>query len=139
MQIRDVMSREVKLLAPDRSLQDAARLMRDHDIGVLPVGENDKLVGMITDRDIVLRAVADGKDCADVTVKDAMSKDAVLYCYEDQTTDEVADNMGEQRIRRLAVVDRDKNLVGIVSIGDLSRGAGPEKVGGAMAGIAATG
>lgn len=123
MKIRDVMTAGVDVIHPGAMLAEASRRMRDEDIGALPVGEGDRLIGMVTDRDIVCRAVAEGKDPDRTTVREAMS-DQVLYCFEDQSTDEVADNMGENQVRRLPVVNRDKRLVGIVSLGDLSiRGA----------------
>lgn len=123
MKVKDVMTANVDVIDPAAKIAEASRRMRDEDIGALPVGEKDKLVGMVTDRDIVVRAVAEGKDPEKTTVREAMS-DQVLYCFEDQSTEEVAANMGENQVRRLPVVNRDKRLVGIVSLGDLSsRGA----------------
>jgi CBS domain-containing protein len=119
MQIKDVMTSEVDIVSPSTSILEAARKMRDDDVGVLPVGEGDQLVGMITDRDIVVRGMAEGRDPGSAAVKDVMT-DQVLYCFDDQSADEVAANMGENQIRRLPVVNRDKRLVGIVSLGDLS-------------------
>lgn len=119
MLIKDCMSKKVELAKPGMSLQHAAQKMRDGDFGVLPVEEKDKLVGMITDRDIAIRAVAEGKEFKKTKVKDVMSK-KLLYCFEDQTTEEVAKNMGENQIRRLPVLNRQKRLVGIVSLGDLA-------------------
>ena len=102
-----------------QTIRDVARLMAEIDAGVLPVGENDRLVGMITDRDIALRAVAKGLG-PDTLVREVMSKEQVLYCFEDDDVDDVAKNMGDNQVRRLPVVNRDKRLVGIVSIGDLA-------------------
>lgn len=121
MQIRDVMSNKVELIDPTTTIHDAARMMRDDDIGILPIAENDKLVGVVTDRDIVVRTLAEGKDPTTTTVREAMSR-RVLYCFDDQSVDEVADNMGEKQVRRLPVLNRNKRLVGIVSLGDLSLG-----------------
>jgi CBS domain-containing protein len=105
---------------PDMSLREAAQKMRDGDFGVLPVGENDRLIGMITDRDIVTRALADGLDNPmEKKVREVMSED-VCYCFEDQKVEDVAKNMGENQIRRLPVLNRQKRLVGIVSLGDLA-------------------
>jgi CBS domain-containing protein len=118
MQVADAMSRDVKLASPDESIIDAARMMADCDCGVLPVGENDKLVGMITDRDIVVRALAEGKD-GDTLIRDVMSTD-VKYCFEDEDVNEIARNMGDLQIRRLPVVNRDKRLTGILSLGDIA-------------------
>ncbi|MEQ9609246.1 MAG: CBS domain-containing protein [Kiloniellaceae bacterium] len=125
MQIKDVMTRQVDLVEPDLPIAEAARLMKQQDIGALPIGQGDKLVGMITDRDIVVRAVAENRDPGATPVRDAMS-DRLFYCFDDQETGEVAANMGEQQIRRLPVMNRDKRLVGIVSLGDLST-SGAEK------------
>lgn len=124
MLIRDVMTDEVDLIHPNTTIDEVSRVMRDEDVGILPAADGDRLVGMVTDRDIVVRAVADGKDVASTPVRDAMSEH-VLYCFQDQSSDEVAANMGENQIRRLPVLNREKRLVGIVSLGDLStRGAG---------------
>jgi CBS domain-containing protein len=108
----------VRLVKPDQPIREAAKLMGELDIGALPVEENDRLVGMITDRDIAVRAVAAGRG-ADTPIRDVMSGE-IKYCYEDQTVDEVTQNMGELRIRRLPVLNRDKRLVGILSLGDLA-------------------
>ena len=119
MKVSKIMSRDVTLLNPDQTICVAASLMAEIDAGALPVGENDRLVGMITDRDIVIRAVAQGRS-ADTKVADVMSKE-VLYCFDTDEIDEVTRNMGKARVRRLPVVNRDKRLVGIVSLGDLAR------------------
>lgn len=118
MNVSQCMSTDVKVCAPDDTIRDAARTMKQIDAGVLPVGENDRLVGMITDRDIAVRAVAEnrGPDC---TVREAMSQE-VLYCFEDQDVEEVARQMGELKVRRMPVINRDKRLVGMLSLGDLS-------------------
>lgn len=118
MKVREAMTREVRLARPEQSIQEAAREMSEMDIGALPVEENDRLVGMITDRDIAVRAVAQGKG-PDTPVRDVMSTD-IKYCFDDQSVDEVTHNMGELRVRRLPVVNRDKRLVGILSLGDLA-------------------
>lgn len=131
MQIKDVMTEVVDLVDPETRIADAARKMRDNDIGALPVGEGDQLVGLLTDRDIVVRAIAEGKDPDSFTVREAMSK-RVLYCFDDQSTDEVATNMGMEQVRRLPVVDREKRLVGIVSLGDLSAGGANREAGEAL-------
>ena len=119
MQVKDVMSTDVKLADPGMTLKQAAALMRDGDFGVLPVGENDRLVGVITDRDIATRAVAAGKDPSSATVREAMSE-GVRWVYEDASTQEAARIMSEHQIRRLPVINRDKRLVGMVSIGDFA-------------------
>jgi len=131
MQIRDVMTQEIELVDPTAAVTDVARVMRDSDVGVLPVGEGDRLTGVVTDRDIVVRTLANGKNPETTPVREAMS-DRVLYCFEDQSTDEVARNMGEQQIRRLPVVNREKRLVGIVTLGDLSAGGATREAGAAL-------
>lgn len=118
MKVREAMTRDVRLVRPDQTIRDAAQLMAELDIGALPVEENDRLVGMITDRDITVRAMAQGRG-PDTPIRDVMSRE-VKYCFEDQTIDEITQNMGEQRIRRLPVLTREKRLVGILSLGDLA-------------------
>ena len=119
MKVSKIMTRDVTLLNPNQTICVAASLMAEIDAGALPVGENDRLVGMITDRDIVIRAVAQGKS-ADTKVADVMSKE-VLYCFDTDEIDDVTRNMGKARVRRLPVINRDKRLVGIVSLGDVAR------------------
>jgi len=119
MKIREIMTQQVETVSPDTSLKEAARMMRDADIGFLPVGENDRLVGTLTDRDIAIRAVADGKDPNSSKVRDAMSSDLV-FAFEDQDSNEAAQIMSEKQIRRLPILNRDKRLVGVVAVGDLA-------------------
>ena len=119
MKVSKIMTRDVRLLNPDNTIREAASLMAEIDSGALPVGENDRLVGMVTDRDIVIRAVAQGKS-VDTKIADVMSKE-MLYCFDTDEIDDVARNMGKARVRRLPVVNRDKRLVGIVSLGDVAR------------------
>jgi CBS domain-containing protein len=117
--VADVMTSAPEVASPSQSVQDVARVMAERDIGAIPVGENDRLVGMITDRDIAVRVTAAGKDPQATRVREIMTPE-VRYCYEDEDVEHVAENMSEQQIRRLPVVDRRKRLVGIVSIGDLA-------------------
>jgi CBS domain-containing protein len=117
------MTREVRVASPGQSIREVARIMAEIDAGAMPVGDNDRLVGMITDRDIAIRAVAQGKG-PDTPVRDVMSTEQVLYCYEDEELDHVAKNMSEQQVRRLPVVNREKRLVGIVSLGNLAQKEG---------------
>lgn len=134
MKVSEMMTRDVRLVRPDETIRAAAQLMGELDFGVLPVSENDRLVGMITDRDIAVRAVGAGRG-PDTPVRDVMSRE-VLYCFEDQTTEEVARNMGDVQVRRLPVVDRNKRLVGILSLGDLARAnAAIDEAGEALHGI----
>src|SRR3954467_7081078 len=118
MKVGEVMTRQVAIAAPDDTLQEAAGRMAELDTGVLPVGEGDRLVGMLTDRDIAIRAVAQGKG-PDAKVRDAMTAD-VKYCFDDEDLDDAVRSMGEQKVRRLPVMSRDKRLVGIVSLGDVA-------------------
>ena len=118
MKVGNIMHRDVQIIGPDQTLRDAAVTMRRLDAGVLPVGEHDKLVGMITDRDIAIRGMAEGKG-PDAKVRDVMSHE-VKYCFEDEDVAHVAGNMAELQVRRLPVMNRDKRLVGIVSLGDLA-------------------
>jgi CBS domain-containing protein len=113
----------VQFIHPEQTISEAARIMAQSDIGALPVGENDRLVGMVTDRDIVIRGVADGKG-PETKVREVMSAD-LKYCYEDEKVDHVAHNMGDIQVRRLPVMDRDKRLVGIVAMADLAIKRGP--------------
>lgn len=117
--ISEVMTHDAKLVSPNDTLQHAARLMKACDCGILPVSEGDRLVGMITDRDIAVRCVADGKG-PNAKVRDAMT-DEVKYCFDDEDISHVCANMSEIQVRRLPVVDRNKRLVGIVSLSDLVR------------------
>jgi CBS domain-containing protein len=113
------MTPDVSYVEPNTPILEIARKMRDADIGSTPVVEDDRLVGMVTDRDIVVRLVADGSDVGTKTARDAMSP-GILYCFADDSVEAVLDNMGDRQIRRLPVVNRDKRLVGVVSLGDLS-------------------
>ena len=118
MKISEVMARDAKLAKPNDTVQQAAKLMKDCDCGVLPVADGDRLVGMITDRDIAVRCVAEGKG-PDAKVRDAMTEE-VKYCFEDEEVSHVCENMSEIQVRRLPVMDRNKRLVGIVSLSDLA-------------------
>jgi len=120
MRVSEAMTREVRVATPGQSIREVAKVMAEIDAGAMPVGENDKLVGMITDRDIAIRGIGQGKG-PDTPVRDVMSTDTVLYCYEDEELDHVAKNMGDEQVRRLPVVNREKRLVGIVSLGDVAQ------------------
>jgi len=137
MKISSVMSRDVQLIKPDDTIRSAAALMKKIDAGLLPVTENDKLVGMITDRDIAIRGVAEGKG-PDSKVPDAMSPE-VKYCFEDEDITHVAENMAELQVRRLPVMNRDKRLVGIVSLADLAIEGSLPKTAKALHGISQPG
>lgn len=134
MKVSECMSHEVKVAAPDHSLQSAAQLMADIDAGFLPVADNDKLIGIVTDRDIAIRGVARGRP-PEANIREVMSNE-VKYCYVDQDADDVLANMGDIQVRRLPVVDRKKRLVGIVSISDLAGNGDARAVGEALGDIA---
>ena len=119
MRVSEAMTRDVRVATPGQSIRDVAKIMAEIDAGAMPVAENDRMIGMITDRDIAIRAVAQGKG-PDTPVRDVMSTDKVLYCYDDEELDQVAKNMGDVQVRRLPVVNREKRLVGIVSLADLA-------------------
>ncbi|TAJ83607.1 CBS domain-containing protein [Reyranella sp.] len=138
MRVSDAMTRDVRVARPDHTIEEAARMMLAIDAGMLPVGTEDRLVGMITDRDIAVRAIAEGKG-PDTAVSEIMTQD-VKYCFVDEDTAHVAKNMGEQQLRRLPVVDRDKRLVGILSLADVaSHEADGRRVGNAYRDIAQPG
>jgi CBS domain-containing protein len=114
------MSRNVECIGPEQTIREAARKMKDLDVGPLPVcGEGDRLVGMITDRDITVRATAEGRDPSTTSVREVMSE-GVHYCFEDDDVEAAARRMQDEQIRRLVVLDEDKRLVGIVALGDLA-------------------
>ena len=137
MRVSEAMSRNVRLAAPGQTIRDAAKIMADIDAGAIPVQDNDRLVGMITDRDIAVRAVAAGKG-PDTPVGDVMTRD-IKYCYEDEELDHVAKNMGDIRVRRLPVVNREKRLVGIISLADLAVKQGARPAGKAVTGVSQPG
>ena len=119
MLVKDIMSRDVQVAQPHTTLREAAELMKVLDVGPLPVCDGDRLVGIVTDRDIIVRSVAEGQDCWEGKVRDAMSTD-ITYCFEDDDVAIAARVMKEKQFRRLLVLNRDKRLVGIVSLGDLA-------------------
>jgi CBS domain-containing protein len=117
-QLKDLMSRDVKVINPDMTICEAAQKMRDGDFGMLPVGEDDRMIGTISDRDIAIRAVAEGLD-ADTKVREVMT-DGIAWAYEDDSVEKAANIMSERQVRRLPVVNREKRLVGIVALGDFA-------------------
>ena len=137
MKVSKCMTRDVELVNPTQTIREAAQMMADLDAGALPVQQDDRLVGMITDRDIAVRAVAQGKS-PETRVRDVMSPE-VLYCFDDQEIEDVSRNMGEVKVRRLPVVNRDKRLVGIISIGDLALKEEQTLTGSTIARISKTG
>jgi len=137
MHVNEAMSTDVKIANPNQTLKEAAAIMAEIDAGILPVGDNDRLVGMITDRDIAVRGVAKGLK-PDAKVREVMSKE-VMYCFEDDDIEDVALNMAELKVRRLPVLNREKRLVGIVSLGDIAMTDGPDMAGEAICGISEPG
>jgi CBS domain-containing protein len=137
MKVSECMTRDVCIVDPEQPVRMAAKAMAELDAGALPVGENDRLVGMITDRDIAIRAVAQGKG-ADCKIRDAMTPE-IRYCFDDEEVEHVLETMGDNRIRRLPVLSRNKRLVGIVSIGDLSLDAPHRHLGQAVSRVSQPG
>jgi CBS domain-containing protein len=131
MKVQDVMTSDVSFARSDTSIVEIACRMREANIGSTPIVDNDRLVGIVTDRDIVVRIVAQGRPIETATARDAMSS-GVLYCFEDEAVEDVLEKMGDQQIRRLPVVSRDKRLVGVVSLGDLSLTGKRKAAGGAL-------
>jgi CBS domain-containing protein len=125
VKVQEAMKTNVQIASPDQPIRAAAGMMARIDAGALPVGHNDRLVGMITDRDIAVRAVAEGLG-PDTPVAEVMSNE-VCYCYADQDLAEVAANMADVKVRRFPVVDRQKRLVGIVSLGDIALSDGHDE------------
>jgi CBS domain-containing protein len=118
MKVSDIMTRDVRIASPSQKLREAAAAMEKNDIGALPVGDNDRLVGMITDRDIAVRGISHALG-PDAAVRDVMSTE-VRYCFEDEDIRDLAQNMADEQIRRLPVLNHDKRLVGIISLCDLA-------------------
>jgi CBS domain-containing protein len=132
MKIGEIMTPDVQCIRPDDDLVDAASLMRQLDVGVLPVCEDDRLVGMLTDRDIAIRAVAEGRNPREARVRETMSPGVVYYVLEEQDVDDAVHVMEQHQIRRAPVMNRDKQLVGIVSLGDIAVAAGASLSGEAL-------
>jgi len=137
MRVSECMTRNVRLASPDQTICEAACMMGEVDSGVLPVADGDRLVGLITDRDIAVRGVGQRKG-PDAKVREVMTPE-VKYCFEDQDINEVMRNMGDIQVRRLPVMNRDKRLVGIISLSDLSMGGRPARAGQALGQIAQPG
>jgi CBS domain-containing protein len=137
MKVSDAMTPEVQLCTPDDTLKDAAQAMAALGVGLLPVTDNDRLVGMVSDRDIAIRGIGMGRD-PEARVGDVMTAD-VKYCYEDQDLDEVCANMGDIQVRRLPVLNRSKRLVGIIALGDIALVQGSNGTGAALSRISRPG
>ena len=126
MKAKEFMSFVVECISSDTPIEDAAQKMKSLDVGFLPVCKDDRLVGTLTDRDIVLRVIAERKNVKECKTHQVMTND-VFWCYEDQTANEIADYMAEKEVRRLLVLNREKRIVGVISIGDLAKARGEQQ------------
>lgn len=126
MKIKEMMHKGVEWVSPDTPVAKLAKKMLQHDVGALPVGENDRLIGMVTDRDVAMRGVAKGKDISKLTARDIMTKN-VIWCRDSENVDDAARIMERKRIRRLPVIDDHKRMVGMLSLGDISHAA-PQRI-----------
>ncbi len=136
MKVKDVMHRGVTWVEPATSIREIAQMMRDADIGSVPVGENDRLVGIVTDRDIICRGIADSADSNGLTARDVMSK-PIIWCRADDELEYALRIMEKNRIRRLPVIDENKRLAGILALGDISEIGGQEMAGEVMRSVSA--
>lgn len=128
MKVKQAMHSGVDWCSPRTSLVEVARLMRDDDVGAIPIGENDRLTGMVTDRDIVIRAIAEGVDVSKLHADDVMSR-GIIYCTADEDIEDAIHRMEEKHVRRLPVIDGNKRMVGMLSLGDFSHAIGHELTG----------
>lgn len=136
MKVKEVMHPGTTWVEPSTPVAELAKMMRDEDIGSIPIGEKDRLVGMVTDRDIVCRGLANGGDCEDLTARDVMSA-PIVYCRTDEEIEAALHIMQANKVRRLPVINEDKRLVGILSLGDLSNRLPREMTGEVMCAVAA--
>jgi len=128
MKVREAMRVGVKWADPGTSVVELAHMMRCHDVGAIPIGENDRLIGIVTDRDIVCRVVADRRDLTALTARDVMTK-GVIWCLDDEELDDAVRIMEQRRVRRLPVIDQNKRMVGMLALGDISNSA-PQRLAG---------
>jgi CBS domain-containing protein len=128
MKVREAMHKGVQWVSPETKVSELAKLMRDHDIGAIPIGENDRLIGMVTDRDIVCRALADGSDASQLTARQIMTP-GIAFCRDEEELAEAVRIMEARRVRRLPVIDGEKRMVGLLSIGDVAHTASRELTG----------
>jgi CBS domain-containing protein len=136
MKVKDVMHSGAEWVSPQTPMADVARKMRDLDIGAIPVGENDRLIGMVTDRDIACRGVANGADAAKLTARDVMSK-GILYCNDTEELEDALRIMEQKQVRRLPVINDRKRMVGMLSLGDIAHAASHEMSGEVTAAVSA--
>lgn len=133
--VSQAMHQGAEWCSPDTPISGVAKIMQESDIGAVPIGENDKLIGMVTDRDITCRAVASGADMSKMTARDVMSE-GIIFCTEDEELDDAIHLMEDKRIRRLPVINKDKRMVGMLSLGDLSHSVSHELSGELLKGVA---
>ena len=136
MKVKDAMHKGVEWVGPDTPVSEVAKRMRDKDIGAIPVGENDRLVGMVTDRDIACRAVANGKDLSKTSARDVMTK-GIVYCRDSEELDDASRIMEQRKLRRLPVINDRKRMVGMLSLGDVAHSATHELTGEVVSAVAA--
>jgi CBS domain-containing protein len=136
MKVKEAMHNGVEWAAPQTPIPEIARRMRDLDIGAIPVGENDRLIGMVTDRDIACRAVANGADLGTLTARDVMSK-GIFYCRDSEELEDALRIMEQKQVRRLPVIDDQKRMVGILSLGDIAEATPHELSGEVVAAVSA--
>ncbi len=136
MKVKDAMHKGVQWVDPDTKVSELARTMREHDIGAVPVGENDRLIGMVTDRDIVCRGFANGKHVDVLTARDVMSK-GIVFCRDDEELDDAMHIMEQNQIRRLPVINDKKRMVGMLSLGDISHSSARELSGEVLQAVSA--
>lgn len=129
MKIQQIMTQKVECIEPTTPIAKAAEKMRELDIGFLPISENDKPVGTVTDRDITIRSVAQGRDPRLAPVSEIMTQ-SVFYCYEDDEVDHVARYMQEKEVRRMLILNRQQSLVGVVSLGDIAKASNEKELAG---------
>lgn len=136
MKVITAMHKGAEWLGPDTPVSEVARKMRDLDVGAIPIGENDRLIGMVTDRDIACRAVADGKDCSKMTARDVMTRN-IVFCRDDEDVEDALRIMEQKKIRRLPVINNKKRMVGMLSIGDISHSLSHELTGEIVSAVSA--
>lgn len=136
MKVREAMHKGVAWADPATPISKIAQLMREHDVGSIPIGEDDRLVGMVTDRDIVIRGLANGRDPSSLTARDVMTK-GILYCRDEEDLDDATRMMELKQVRRLPVIDRDKRMVGMLSLGDVSTVCDQEQSGEVLQAVSA--
>lgn len=129
MKLKDIMTTDVEVISPDASLKDCAKKMKQLNVGAIPICDGERLLGMITDRDLVIRALAEDRNIEELRAKDVVSS-PIVYCFEDEDVESASRIMEVKQIRRLVVLNREKRLVGIVSLGDVAAKIGNEGLSG---------